>query len=103
MRREARFAFQALQKINAPVYDRREYGAHFIIGAELRTSEDSYFADYYQEEIREHWHPEDLSKPIRERRIVNSNGVRQDVIDILARHGLYFEWINPGMGGVYSK
>ncbi len=86
-----------------PQSDRTEHGAHFILGAELRTSEDSHFADYYGCEIKEHWHPEDLEKPIGERRVVNQSGVRQDVVEILDRNGLYAEWINPGMVGVYSK
>lgn len=103
MRREARLAFNELLKLGAPVYDRIEHGAQFILGAELRTGDDHYFADYYQYEVKERYHPDDADKAPRDRRILNISGVRQDVIEILDKHGLYFEWINAGMGGVYYK
>lgn len=96
-------AIEELNAINAPVYNRQEYGAFFILGAELRDGNDSYFADYYQEEIKEHWHPEDINKPLLQRRIINAHGIRQDVINILDKYNLYAEWINPGMCGIYSK
>lgn len=96
MRAHARRAFNALTKINAPIYDREEHGAHFILGGELRTADDSYFADYYQHDIREKLDPETG-------KILNAFGVRQDVIDILDAEGLFAEWINPGMMGVYDR
>ena len=96
-------ALKELEAINAPVYNRQEYGAYFILGGELRDFDDSYFADYYQQDIREAWHPDDKEKPIAERRIINAFGIRQDVHDILRKHGLYAEWINPGMCGIYDR
>ncbi len=98
---EARKAYDELLQINAPVYSRQEYGAQFLLGAELRDSNDHYFADYYGEEVKEHYHPDDLEKPHRERRILNIANVREDVWEILRKHGLYVEWINAGLAGIY--
>lgn len=95
MKRHARKAFTALKKINAPVYDREDYGAHFIIGGELRDSDDHYFCDYYGEEVKEYVDANG--------RIVNAFGIRQDVRDILEANGLHAEWINAGMVGVYDS
>jgi hypothetical protein len=94
MQRNARNAFTALEKLGAPIYDRAEYGAHFILGGELRTNDDHYFADYWQEEIKEHVNEAG--------QIVNAFGIRQDVIDILNANDLYAEWINGGMVGIYD-
>lgn len=96
MKSQAQAAAEALKSIGAPVYDHLagEHGAHFILGAELRDDKDSYFADYYQSEVREH-----LNK---DGKIVNAFGIRQDVIEILEAHGLFAEWINPGQVGVYD-
>ena len=96
MNRNTKAAIADLKAINAPVYDHLagEHGCEFIIGAELRTDGDMYFADYYAEEIREQ---------IIDGKIINAFGVRQDVIDILEKHGLWSEWINPGQLGVYQQ
>lgn len=102
-KRNTRKAITALKKINAPVYDHLAgvHGCEFIIGGELRTNDDEYFADYYQETIRERWDRTDV--PISERRVINAFGVRQDVVDILDANGLWSEWINAGQLGIYQK
>jgi len=94
MKRNARAAYNALKRLGAPVYD-HDGGqlAHFVIGAELRDSTDQRYCDYYQEEVKEH---------VAAGRIVNAFGIRQDVLDILAANGLFAEWINAGMVGVYD-
>lgn len=95
MKRHARKAWTALNKIGAPVYHQDGYdGAHFVIGGELRHAEDRYFADYWQEEIIEEL--DDNGK------VVNAFGVREDVWRILRSNDLTVEWINGGMAGVYD-
>lgn len=94
---KARKAFEKLQEINAPVYDRNDNvaGCNFILGAELRHRDDRYFADYYGEEIKEYIDDND--------KIINACGIRQDVIDILDEFDLYVEWHDPGTCGIYPK
>jgi hypothetical protein len=98
MKRNARKAFTALKKLNAPVFDHgdpnNQWGAHFILGAERRTSDDRLFADHYCEEIKEHRNEDG--------KIINAFGIRQDVIDILDANELYAEWIDGGTVGIYS-
>jgi hypothetical protein len=94
MKRNARKAFTALKKLGAPVYDRPSESAEFILGAELRTKDDTYFADYYREELREY--RDETGK------IQNPFGIRTDVNDILTENGLMAEWINGGMVGIYQ-
>ncbi|AFU88190.1 hypothetical protein CcrColossus_gp320 [Caulobacter phage CcrColossus] len=98
----ARKAGDELLKLGAPVYFHLagEHGTHFIIGAELRDNDDSLFCDYYQEDVRERWDREDV--PVAERKILNAQGIKTEVHDVLKKHGLYAEWINPGQVGVYD-
>jgi len=102
MKPHARKAANALLKLGAPVYAHLagEHDAHFIIGAELRDSDDRYFCDYYQEEVRERWDREDV--PIKERKVLNAFGILTEVHDILKANQLYAEWINPGQVGIYD-
>lgn len=96
MKRNARKAFNQLLKLGAPVYDRRDgYNCEFILGAERRTNDDTYFADYYREELREYVDGNG--------KIQNPFGIRTDVNDILIANGLMAEWINGGMVGIYQK
>lgn len=98
----ARKAGDELLKLGAPVYFHLagEHGTHFIIGAELRDSDDRLYCDYYQEEVRERFDREDV--PVAERKILNVSGIMTEVHDILTKHGLYADWINPGQVGVYD-
>ena len=93
MKRNARKAFTELKKKNAKVFENgADYGAHFIISAE-----DNYpvpVADYYNEVLREY--VDETGK------IQNAGSIATFVNDILAKNGLYAEWINPGMVGVYD-
>ena len=108
MKRNARNAFEALKKINAPVFESADYGCQFIIGGELRTSDDRYFADYWREELKEFLRPIKKGEDTRFLTIIagevceNPFGIRTDVGAILKEHGLYGEWINGGMLGVYE-
>jgi|TARA_Y100000310_G_C20698487_1_gene827449 hypothetical protein len=92
----ARRAFTALVAIDAPVYNHGPDNGteHFILGAELRDGDDKYFADYYQNELREYI---DESG-----RIHNAFGIHDAVHAILDKYGLYAEWINPGQMGIYD-
>lgn len=116
MQNNARLAFNALKKINAPVFNHCEngeslddqWGAHFILGAELRDSNDSYFADYYQEDVREQFDDSaDVNAPhallINGRVVMNAHGIREDVNRILRAHNLYCEWIDGGTVGIYDS
>lgn len=98
MKQNARTAFDALKRIGAPVIDHGnpsdQWDAHFILGAELRTAVDVYFADYYDQDIREYVNSDG--------KIINACGIRQDVIEILDKSGLYAEWIDPGTVGIYD-
>lgn len=89
-------AIAELKTIDAPVYDHLagEKGCRFVIGAELRHRDDRYFCDYYGYEIREQVYADG--------KIVNAFGIRQDVHDILAKHGLTAEWWNPAQVGIYD-
>lgn len=96
MKRNARTAFNQLVKLGAPVYDRRDrYYCEFILGAELRTNDDTHFADASREYLREFV---DANGKIQ-----NPFGIRTDVNDILTNNGLYAEWINAAMVGIYVK
>lgn len=109
MKRNARTAFKALEKMGAPVFDRPENGAEFILGGELRTSDDTYFADYWREELREYTRPVKAGEDTTHLRVYNGEvienpfGIRTDVDALLTKHGLYAEWINGGMCGVYQR
>lgn len=96
MKRNTRTAINQLKKINAPVYDHLagEGGCEFIIGAELRTNDDTLFCDYYQEEVREQ---------VVDGKVINAFGIRQDVADIIDKNGLFAEWRNPGQVAIYQN
>lgn len=92
----ARKAAEELLALDAPVYHagQGESGAHFVLGGELRDDNDSYWADYYQEELVESMGDNGV--------ILNAFGIRTQVHDILRKHGLFAEWINAGMVGIYD-
>jgi len=92
MNRNARKAFNALQKIGAPVFERNDYRAHFILSGE--DNSDEVWADY--------WEAASLEKQLECGKIVWAFGINQKVHDILTPLGLYAEWINPGMLGIYT-
>lgn len=96
MKRNARKAFTALKALGVPVYDHEggnDYGAHFIISAE--ENYDETWADYYDGRNLERV-DEETGK------IVWRFGVNPKITDILDENGLFDEWINPGMIGVYD-
>lgn len=95
-------AADELLALDAPVYLHLagENGAHFIVGAERRSNDEPLWCDYYQEEVIEAWSTPDKSDPSR--RILNDSGIRTEMLDILDKHGLFAEWINPGQVGVFN-
>ncbi|QGH74780.1 hypothetical protein MAL1_00001 [Bacteriophage DSS3_MAL1] len=83
MKANERKAFNELKAIGAPVIERPEGDGDgpFVLSAEDNDSR--IWADYYSPEF-------------------GLFGVAQDVTDILESNGLFAEWINPGMVGVYQ-
>jgi hypothetical protein len=82
MKRNYRNAFNALNKLGVPTYQRSDM-EHFAISAE---DADSYkFCDYYAY-MREDW----------------EFGVSPVITDTLRKYGLHAEWINAGELGVYE-
>lgn len=94
MKRNARRAFTALKNLGAPVYAHGgDYGAHFIISAEENHSE--IWADDYNARALESIDPNTGE-------ILWQAGVNPKITRILKTNSLMFEWINPGMIGVYD-
>lgn len=78
-------AFAELKAMGVPVIDRNDEG-HFVISGESNTG-DVIWADYYQEYRMSY---------------LDDFGVHQDINAVLAKHGLYAEWANPGYLNVYN-
>jgi len=86
MKRNARSAFKALKKLGAPVHESDwGYNEYFIISGENNYLE--IWADYYNEY--------NLGS-------TDDFGVSKKINKILDKFGLYGEWINPGVLGVYD-
>jgi hypothetical protein len=83
MKANFRKAFDELKKIGVPVYERDDMDGRFQISAE--DPESYKWCDYYDEGRRSDW----------------AFGVNPKVDSVLAKHGLFAEWINPGELGVY--
>jgi hypothetical protein len=82
MKRNYRNAFNALNKLGVPTYQRSDM-EHFAISAE--DAESYKFCDYYAY-MREDW----------------EFGVSPVITDTLRKYGLHAEWINAGELGVYE-
>lgn len=82
MRVNFRKAFDALAKLGVPVYERSDMDGRFQISAE--DPESSQWCDYYDSPCD--W----------------VFGVNPKLNQVLDKHGLYAEWINPGELGVYQ-
>lgn len=81
-----RTAYKTLKEMGVPVIDPdRGWGGYFAISAE--SGEDApdgeSWADYWQPSLGEF-------------------GVHQLLVDTLTDYGLYAEWVNPGVLGVYD-
>jgi hypothetical protein len=101
MKRNARNAYNALKKIGAPVLDPDlGWGGHFAISGELYGRDNGFYeghkdyasdgmewANYYSEDYNENW---------------SRFGVHNEINDILDKYGLYAEWYNAGVLGVYD-
>lgn len=77
-------AFEELRKMGVPVIDIQDEG-HFRISGE--ENGDIIWADYYQEYKMTY---------------LDDFGVHKNINKILAKHGLYAEWANPGYLNVYT-
>ncbi len=71
-------AFKALKKLGCPVFIHPDAPSRFDISAEDENS--CFWADYYEGMYYEGW----------------EFGVNPKVGEILRKHGLYAEWVNPG-------
>lgn len=87
MEKHAQTAYDALKKIGAPVLpgDNWGPGSHFEISGEDNGTE--LWADYYNE-----FNPAET----------DDFGVSNKIMEVLTENGLYAEWINAGVLGVYD-
>ena len=82
MKRNYRKAYVELKKMGCPVLEGGYYNTDtFRISAEDNVTDT--WADYYAHNYGEF-------------------GVKQEVCDVLRKHGLYAEWINPGVLAVHN-
>jgi len=102
MKRHARKAFTALKKIGAPVLGPElEWGGHFAISGEQYGRDDGLYpgskdydkdglpwAEYYSEDYAETF---------------SVFGVNKKIIEILDDNGLFAEWANAGVLGVFDS
>lgn len=79
----AQHAYNELEEMGAPVIDGADGGAYFRISGEDNAVK--LWADYYIDSE---------TMPF---------GVSLDIINVLDKYGLYAEWINPGVLGVYNN
>ena len=101
MNKQAKKAFTALKRIGAPVLDPSlGWGGHFAISGEVYGCDDGFYqgsknyaadgmewAEYYSTDYQESY---------------SVFGVHNSIRAILEKNGLYSEWINGGVLGVYS-
>ena len=80
MKRKFRTAFNQLKKMGVPVYERDWTHTDFVIDAEEGHT---VWADYWS------WN-------------FGVFGVIQKIVDVLDKHGLHTQWIDPGTLGVYE-
>ena len=82
MKRQYRYAYNALKKLGVPVYERSDLNGRFNISAE--DAESYKWCDYYYQ--GNEW----------------DFGVNPVIEKVLAKYGLHSEWINAGELGVYE-
>lgn len=82
MKRQYRYAYNALKKLGVPVYVRDDMNGRFQISAE--DAESYKWCDYYYQ--GNEW----------------DFGVNPKIEKVLAKYGLHTEWINAGELGVYE-
>lgn len=82
MKRQYRYAYNALKKLGVPVYVRDDMDGRFQISAEEPNSYQ--WLDYYDGHML--W----------------DFGVNPKIDEVLAKYGLHSEWINAGELGVYE-
>jgi len=85
MKKNMRYAFNALKKIGAPVIDHGE--ENFYISAENNVTE--IWADYWMMGMGNSF--------------VDDFGVNKRINRILDRYGLFAEWQNPGCLAVHEN
>lgn len=82
MKKQYRYAYNALKKLGVPVYERSDLNGRFNISAE--DAESYKWCDYYYQ--GNEW----------------DFGVNPVIEKVLAKYGLHSEWINAGELGVYE-
>ena len=81
MNQKMKAAFNQLKKINAPVSKNHDNAESFLISAE--DNESGYWADYYAE----------FAEPPAQ---FNDPYVSPEILNILKKQGLHYEWETPG-------
>ena len=81
MKRKFKKAYTALKKIGAPVFENEDMKRDGNFGMSAKNNYDRIWADYYRE-----WHPIDA-----------------EVLKIVDKNGLYFEWQNPDVLYAFEK
>lgn len=84
MKKKFRTAYNALKKLNVPVYEHVDDNGNFSIDAEAEGAEA--WVDYY-------------GNPYREDLVF---GVHLDIERVLQKLGLFAEWVNPGRLAVHE-
>jgi hypothetical protein len=80
VKRKFRTAFNKLEKMGVPVYEREWTHTNFVIDAEEGHA---VWADYHRPDF-------------------GSMGVSQKIVDVLDKYGLHTQWIDAGTLGVYE-
>jgi hypothetical protein len=85
MKRKFKKAYTALKKIGAPVFENEDMERDGNFGLSAEDNVDRVWADYYRE----------FGWPV--------DGIDAEVLKIVDKNGLYFEWQNPGVLYAYEK
>ena len=90
MKRNQRYAFNALKKLGAPVFERSDLDEHGTFGISAESNYEEIWADYWEVAY------------------LDNNcgyvfGVNPKIIKTLKKYGLYAEWDNPGSLSVWES
>lgn len=99
--KDARKAWDELVAIGCPVLGPElQWGGLFAISGECNgdsTHGGDWWADYWgMSSLERYSDPDD-----KDSHILNAFGINESIHEILRKHGLYTEWINAGVVGVF--
>jgi hypothetical protein len=84
MKRQFRYAYNALKKLGVPVYEREDLNGRFNISAEEPNSYQ--WLDFYEGYRMPNW----------------DFGINPIITEVLNKYGLWAEWQNAGELGIYQ-